>query len=107
MATTLPTGTGTRVTAPAVSTSASSTARFVLRRIGRTVLTIAVSAIILGILNDAWSDNWGFVPLTDAEIAYAGRKLKPIVFEDMIRIAELDGEPVAPEDPAGIPPATV
>lgn len=55
----------------------------------------AEAAIILGILNDAWSDNWGFVPLTDAEIAYAGKKLKPIVFEDMIRIAEYDGEPVA------------
>lgn len=47
------------------------------------------AAIILGILNDAWSDNWGFVPLTDAEIAYAGKKLKPIIFEDMVRIAEL------------------
>jgi len=32
-------------------------------------------------LNDAWSDNWGFVPLTDAEIAYAGRKLKSIIFK--------------------------
>lgn len=53
------------------------------------------AAIILGILNDAWSDNWGFIPLTDAEIAYAGKKLKPIVFEDLIRIAEVDGEPVA------------
>ncbi|QEX21687.1 hypothetical protein FRZ61_16160 [Hypericibacter adhaerens] len=53
------------------------------------------AALILGILNDAWSDNWGFVPLTDAEIAYAGRKLKPIVFEDLIRIAEVEGEPVA------------
>jgi hypothetical protein len=53
------------------------------------------AALILGILNDAWSDNWGFVPLTESEIAYAGKKLKPIVFEDLIRIAELDGEPVA------------
>lgn len=53
------------------------------------------AALILAILNDAWSDNWGFVPLTDAEIAYAGKKLKPIVFEDLIRIADLDGEPVA------------
>lgn len=52
------------------------------------------SAIILNLLNDAWSDNWGFVPLTDAEIAYAGKKLKPIIFEDLVRIAELDGEPV-------------
>jgi hypothetical protein len=53
------------------------------------------AALILSILNDAWSDNWGFVPFTDAEIAYAGKKLKPIVYEDLIRVAELDGEPVA------------
>lgn len=53
------------------------------------------AAIILGILNDAWSDNWGFVPLTDPEVAEVGKKLKPIVFEDLIYIAEVDGEPVA------------
>lgn len=53
------------------------------------------AALILGLLNDAWSDNWGYVPLTDAEIVYAGKKLKPIVFEDLIRIAEVEGEPVA------------
>ena len=40
----------------------------------------AEAAIILNLLNDAWSDNWGFVPLTDAEIAYAGKKLKPIIY---------------------------
>jgi len=51
--------------------------------------------IILAILNDAWSDNWGFVPLTQPEIDDVGKKLKPLVFEDLIRIAELDGEPVA------------
>jgi hypothetical protein len=51
--------------------------------------------LIIGILNDAWSDNWGFVPFTAAEIAYAGKKLKPLVFEDLIRVAEVDGEPVA------------
>jgi hypothetical protein len=53
------------------------------------------AAIILDILNDAWSDNWGFVPLTDAEIAYAGKKLKPIIIEDLVKVAEVDGEPVA------------
>lgn len=53
------------------------------------------AAIILGILNDAWSDNWGFVPLTQPEIEDVGKKLKPIVYEDLIRIAEIDGEPVA------------
>jgi len=51
--------------------------------------------LILSILNDAWSDNWGFVPITPSEIAYTGKKLKPIVFEDLIRVAEVDGEPVA------------
>jgi len=53
------------------------------------------AAIILDILNDAWSDNWGFIPLTDEEIAYAGKKLKPIIVEDLVKIAEVDGEPVA------------
>ncbi len=53
------------------------------------------AALIAHILNDAWSDNWGFVPWTAEEIAYAGKKLKPIVYPELIRIAELDGEPVA------------
>jgi len=53
------------------------------------------AAIILAILNDAWSDNWGFVPLTEPEIKDVGVKLKPIVYNDLIRIAELDGRPVA------------
>ncbi|MDH4744409.1 MULTISPECIES: GNAT family N-acetyltransferase [unclassified Sphingomonas] len=53
------------------------------------------AAIILAILNDAWSDNWGFIPLTQPEIDDVGKKLKPLVFEDLIMIAELDGEPVA------------
>ncbi|MDP9413206.1 MAG: N-acetyltransferase, partial [Pseudomonadota bacterium] len=53
------------------------------------------AALILGILNDAWSGNWGFIPLSEQEIAYAGKKLKPIVYEDLIRVAEVEGEPVA------------
>ena len=52
-------------------------------------------SIILNLLNDAWSDNWGYVPLTPAEIAYAGKKLKPIIYPELVRIAELDGAPVA------------
>lgn len=52
-------------------------------------------AIVLDILNDAWSKNWGFVPFTPAEVAYAGKKLRPIIHEPLNMIAELDGEPVA------------
>lgn len=51
--------------------------------------------IIIDILNDAWSSNWGFVPITPAEIAHTGKKLKPLVREDLIMIAELEGRPVA------------
>lgn len=50
---------------------------------------------VLAILNDAWSRNWGFVPFTEAEIAYAGKKLRPLIREDLNMIAELDGRPVA------------
>jgi GNAT superfamily N-acetyltransferase len=53
------------------------------------------ASLILSILNDAWSDNWGFVPITDYEIDYVGKKLKPVVYEDLIMVAEYDGEPVA------------
>lgn len=53
------------------------------------------AATIMAILNDAWSSNWGFVPLTDAEIAHAGKKLKPLIHNRLNMIAELDGEPVA------------
>jgi hypothetical protein len=52
-------------------------------------------AIILGILNDAWSDNWGFVPFTPREVVYAGKKLRPLIFEELNMIAEVDGRPVA------------
>ncbi|TRD11782.1 N-acetyltransferase [Erythrobacter insulae] len=51
--------------------------------------------IVLSILNDAWSDNWGFVPFTPDEVAYAGKKLKTIIHEDLNMIAEVDGRPVA------------
>ncbi len=68
--------------------------RIVIRRVDKSKFNDEAE-LILNILNNAWSDNWGFVPFTDAEIAYAGKKLKPIVYEDLIRIAEVDGEPVA------------
>lgn len=52
-------------------------------------------AIVLNILNDAWSHNWGFVPFTPEEVIYAGKKLKPIIKEPLNMVAELDGKPVA------------
>lgn len=53
------------------------------------------AAIVIDILNDAWSDNWGFVPFTEKEAKYAGKKMVPLIRPDLNMIAELDGEPVA------------
>ena len=50
--------------------------------------------IICHILNDAWSDNWGFVPPTDAEIRQLAVDLKPIAEADLVLFAEMNGEPV-------------
>jgi len=77
-----------------IVTSGERNSRITIRKVNKKKFA-EEAALILSILNDAWSDNWGFVPLTDEEIAYAGKKLKSIVFEDLIRVAEVDGEPVA------------
>jgi len=53
------------------------------------------AAIIIDILNDAWSKNWGFVPFTESEKRYGAKKLAPLILEGANMIAELDGEPVA------------
>lgn len=74
--------------------SGEKNARITVRNVDKTKFE-EEAAIILSILNDAWRDNWGFVPLTPPEIKDVGVKLKPIVFNDLIRIAELDGRPVA------------
>ena len=51
--------------------------------------------IIKGIYNDAWSSNWGFVPMTDAEFEHLAKDLKMIVDPRVVLIAEKDNEPVA------------
>jgi GNAT superfamily N-acetyltransferase len=51
--------------------------------------------IIKEIYNDAWSTNWGFVPMTDAEFEHMAKDLKTIVDPRVLLIAEKDGEPLA------------
>lgn len=46
------------------------------------------------VYNSAWARNWGFIPLTDEEIAYLGHNLKSVVVPDLTLIAEKNGEPV-------------
>jgi GNAT superfamily N-acetyltransferase len=46
------------------------------------------------IYNASWEDNWGFVPLTDAEFAFKARRLAPLLVEDLALMAERSGEPI-------------
>lgn len=52
-------------------------------------------AIIKKIYNDAWSNNWGFVPMTDAEFKHMAKDMKPAIDPRVLLIAEKNGEPVA------------
>ncbi len=50
--------------------------------------------IIRDIFNDAWSDNWGFVPFTEREFQHLAKGMKQIIDPRICFILENDGEPV-------------
>ncbi|MDE2239277.1 MAG: dATP pyrophosphohydrolase [Rhodospirillales bacterium] len=50
---------------------------------------------VTSIFNDAWSQNWGFVPLTEEETDYLSKSLKPLLHPRLTSLVERDGEPVA------------
>lgn len=51
--------------------------------------------LIRRLYNDAWQDNWGFVPMTDAEFRHMAEDLKPVVDPELALVVEAgDGEPV-------------
>jgi hypothetical protein len=51
--------------------------------------------IVMDIFNDAWHDNWSFVPLTEAELLKMGEDLKLIAIPALSYVAEVNGEPAA------------
>jgi hypothetical protein len=51
--------------------------------------------IIKDIFNDAWSENWGFIPFTEAEFNQLGKDFKLLVDFELVKIAEVDGAPAA------------
>ena len=52
-------------------------------------------AVLSEIFNDAWSNNWNFVPFTPAEFDDFGSSLKLFVPPEFVQIAEVDGRPAA------------
>jgi len=46
---------------------------------------------LVDIFNDAWSGNWGFVPMTQAETSALGKHLRLLLDKRLVRFAEIDG----------------
>jgi GNAT superfamily N-acetyltransferase len=51
--------------------------------------------LIIRLYNEAWADNWGFLPITEEEADALAESLKPIVDPGLVRFAYIDDEPVA------------
>ena len=51
--------------------------------------------LIVDIFNDAWSENWGFVPLTQNEVRKMAQDFKLILIPELTRIVSIDNEPAA------------
>ncbi|MBX6320837.1 MAG: hypothetical protein IRY94_03325 [Rhodospirillaceae bacterium] len=52
-------------------------------------------ALAIDIFNDAWSQNWGFVPFTRAEIEAVAKAMRPLVRPELVAFASVGGEPAA------------
>ena len=63
----------------------------VLRRLDMKRYDAEVNALT-GILNDAWSDNWGFTPTTEAETLQLAKALKILIDPRLTWFADVDGE---------------
>jgi GNAT superfamily N-acetyltransferase len=50
--------------------------------------------LIKRVYNSAWERNWGFIPMTDAEIDHLAKQLKPIAVPDLVVFCEQDGQVV-------------
>lgn len=46
------------------------------------------------VYNQAWERNWGFVPMTDAEIDHMARSLKPVIEPGLVLFVEKQGETI-------------
>jgi len=52
-------------------------------------------AIIVKLFNAAWADNWGFIPLTQRDVAHMASEMKLILIPELVCFAEISGEPAA------------
>ena len=53
------------------------------------------AGLLRDIFNQAWADNWGFVPMTEAEFSHAVKDMKLLVRSGYVNLALFDGQPAA------------
>ena len=51
--------------------------------------------LLVDVFNDAWSDNWGFVPFTRSEVQKMAADFKLLLMPEITCIVSIDGEPAA------------
>jgi hypothetical protein len=51
--------------------------------------------VLMDIFNDAWSENWGFVPLTEKELIKTAKDMKMVFMPEITNIVSIHGEPAA------------
>lgn len=51
--------------------------------------------LMLDLFNDAWQNNWGFIPFTEEEFLLMGKEMMQIVPPDFIKFAEVKGKAAA------------
>jgi GNAT superfamily N-acetyltransferase len=73
-------------------------ARLMAQRKGVTVRTLDMRRfweeveLVKQLYNAAWEKNWGFIPMTDAELNYLAHQLKPVVVPELVAFAERQGQ---------------
>jgi hypothetical protein len=51
--------------------------------------------ILVDLFNTAWSDNWGFIPLTEEDARHMAKEFKPILIPELVWFAFYENEPAA------------
>lgn len=67
----------------------------VYTRCGDTKNLLRDIRILMDVYNDAWSDNWGFVPMTEKELVKWADDTRLILIPELTKLTFINGEPAA------------
>lgn len=74
--------------------------RVIAERLGVTLRSLDMKRfreeveLVKALFNEAWEQNWGYVPMTDAELEHLAKQLKPIIVPELVVFAEIRGRVV-------------